>query len=172
MSLRLAVATEDFGTPLRLAISRAGQAQVAGVRLNARSEILAENMSASGLKQLAQYIRENRMQIAGLHCPTRHSLAAPEYLEERIQLIRSAMELVQPLQTSSLLVPCGRIPDPNRTAPEPDSGDSGIDQPANPFSFDTLTRRSPQLARQSTSSTRCVKLLPIWHAMEITWAAR
>ena len=137
MSLRLAVATEDFGTPLRRAIPLAGKAQVPGIRLNARRDILAENMSASGLKQLAQYIRENRMQVAGLNCPTRHSLAAPEFLEERVQLIRSAMELARPLQTSSLIVPCGLIPDPEQADPAPDDSNSSIDQQVNPFSFAT-----------------------------------
>jgi len=137
MSLRLAVVTEDFGTPLRRAIPLAGKAQVPGIRLNARRDILAENMSASGLKQLAQYIGENRMQVAGLNCPTRHSLADPEYLEERVQLIRSAMELARPLQTSSLIVPCGLIPDPEQPDQTPNVSNSDIDQQANPFSFAT-----------------------------------
>lgn len=134
MSLRLAVATEDFGSSLRRAIPQAGQAQVPGVRLNARQELLAQNMSASGLRQLSQYITENRMETAGLTCPTRHSLAAPEFLEERIQLIRSAMELARPLKTSHLLVPCGPIPDPSRD-PEPSPEPDDIEQAANPFSF-------------------------------------
>ena len=148
MSLRLAVATEDFGTPLRRAIALAGNAQVPGVRLNARHEILAKNISASGLKQLSQYVRENRMEIAGLSCPTRHSLADSAYLEERVQLIRSAMELARPLHTSQLLVPCGLIPDPASDPPvaEPDSSDTA--EPANPFSFASAPSESSKTVTQ------------------------
>ncbi len=150
MSLRLAVATEDFGTSLRRAIPLAGQAQVSGVRLNARREILAENISDSGLRQLLRYITENRMTVAGLSCPTRHSLAAPEYLEERMQLIRSAMELARPLQTSHVLVPCGPVPDPQRD-PEPEPAASeDADVSANPFSFASAspTKREPTPSEQ------------------------
>lgn len=153
MSLRLAVATEDFGTSLRKAIPLAGRAQVAGVRLNARRELLADNMSTSGVKQLLQYVTENRMAVAGLSCPTRHSIAAPEFLEERIQLIRSAMDLAQPLQTPHLLVPCGPIPDPDR---DPESvtdqtNTTETDQVANPFGFATespATKTAPTESEQ------------------------
>lgn len=127
----------------------AGQAQVPGIRLNARREILAADMSASGLRQLSQYITENRMSVAGLSCPTRHGLADPEYMEERLQLIRSAMDLAQPLQTSHLLVPCGPIPDPD-SDPEPEpSPTSDVDQLSNPFSF---AANSSASSRPATAS--------------------
>jgi len=141
MSLRLAVATEDFGTPLRRAIPQAAQAQVPGIQLNVRREILNEKMSASGLRQLGQYVRENRMQVSGLSCPTRHALADPEYLEERLQLIRSAMEVARPLDTASLMVPCGLIPNPDEDPTAQEATDnSDIEQLANPFSFATDNR--------------------------------
>jgi sugar phosphate isomerase/epimerase len=156
MSLRLAVATEDFGTPLRKAIALAGRARVPGVRLNARHEILAENISASGLRQLSQYAHQNRMEIAGLSCPTRHSLADPAYLEERVQLIRSVMDLARPLRTSHVLVPCGLIPNPasDRPVTEPDSADSA--QLANPFSFAAApSRNSNTVTQEDQFATLC-----------------
>ena len=135
MSLRLAVATEDFGTPLRRAILLAGQSQVSGIRLNARHEILSQNMSASALRQLSHYVQENRMEVAGLSCPTRHSLASPEYLDRRVELIRSAMALSRPLNSSSLLVSCGSIPDPAADTLPREPGYTDAEQPANPFSL-------------------------------------
>lgn len=156
MSLRLAVATEDFGAPLRRAVALAGRARVPGVRLNARHEILAEQMSATGLRQLGQYVRENRMQIAGLSCPTRHSLADPAWLEERVTLIRSAMDLVRPLQTSELLVPCGLIPDPAAEAPAATARPSAAEQPANPFSYAAASPRAAETSSpQNQFSTLC-----------------
>ena len=156
MPLQLAVATEDFGAPLRQALPRASQAQVPGVRLNARHEILSQNMSASGLRQLVQYVRENRMEIAGLNCPTRHGLADPDYLEERIKLIRSAMDLARPLHTASLLVPCGLIPDPSSDPPAAEPDDSDVDQLANPFSFSVgSTEISQASSHQEQFSNLC-----------------
>ncbi|MCH2203433.1 MAG: sugar phosphate isomerase/epimerase [Fuerstiella sp.] len=156
MSLRLAVTAADFGTPLRRAILRAGRAQVPGIRLNARHEILAENISSSGLRQLLQYVQENRMEVAGLSCPTRHSLADQEYLEERISLIRSVMDLALPLKTSKVLVPCGLIPDPSPepTAEEPD--DAGVGPMADPFSLTTSSAEtSKPVTRTDQFSTLC-----------------
>ena len=135
MSLRLAVATEDFGTPLRQAIPQAAQTQVPGIQLNVRREILNEKMSASGLRQLTQYVRENRMQVSGLSCTTRHALADADYLEERLQLVRSAMEVARPLDTTNLMIPCGLIPNPDEEPASETPDNSDIEQLANPFSF-------------------------------------
>ena len=153
MSLRLAVATDDFETSLRGAIAQAGTAQVDGIRLNARHDLLGDDISASGLRQLNQYVRENRMQVAGLSCPTRHRLADPNYLDERVRLVRSAMELARPLQTKSLIVPCGLIPDPDRTATRPPSTLQNADDRANPFSFATAPPAQTSLADEF--STLC-----------------
>ncbi len=113
----------------------AGQVHVPGIRLNARRDILAQNMSASALKQLSHYVRENHMYVAGLSCPTRHNLASPEYLEERVELIRSAMTLSRPLNSSSLLVPCGLIPDPGQDSPSRVDVGSDAEHRENPFSL-------------------------------------
>ena len=156
MSLRLAVATEDFGTSLRRAILMAGQAHVPGVRLNARREILAQNMSATALKQLSHYVRENRLQIAGLSCPTRHSLASPEHLEERVELIRSAMTLSRPLNSSSLLVPCGPLPDPGQDSSAHRDNSSNTKQLENPFALTGHpSEASKTVTRADQFSTLC-----------------
>ena len=140
MSLRLAVATEDFETTLRRAITRAAKAEVSAVRLNARREVLAEDISATGLRQLRQYVRENRMCIAGLSCPTRHSLAEQEFLEERVGVIRSAMDLARPLQCTTVMVHCGVIPDPDDCSEPTAPTGQHIHGSVSPFTFSESKR--------------------------------
>ena len=84
MGLRMAVATEDFGHPLRQAIRLAAQNPVQGLRLNARSEVKASEFTETGLRQLRHYVAEHQMQVAGLYYPSRHALADPQSLDQRL----------------------------------------------------------------------------------------
>ena len=99
------------------------------------------------------------MQIAGLSCPTRHGLADPAYLEERVQLIRSGMELARPLHTSHLIVPCGLIPDSaaDRALVEADSADPA--QHDNPFSFASGPSQNSKSATQEDQFATLVEVL-------------
>lgn len=138
MSVRLAVATEDFGTNLKHSIGRAARAQVDGVRLNSRTEILKQNISATGMRQLRHYVSERQMELAGLYCPTRHAIYDADHLEARLQAIRQSMQAAVSLKTNQLLVRVGRIPDATSESPaESPSGptNSNVDSLANPFAF-------------------------------------
>ena len=136
MSLRLAVATEDFASSLKKAIGLAATCEVAGVRLNTRSEVPAAETTESSLRQVLLYVRERQLKVAGLSCPTRHALHDPEYLEPRIDIIRKSMSLARKLGTSELLIRCGRIPDPDAESTAENASVS-IEEQANPFSFAT-----------------------------------
>ena len=135
MSLRLAVATEDFASSLKKAIGLAATCEVTGVRLNTRSEVPAAEATESSLRQILLYVRERQLQVAGLSCPTRHALHDPEYLEPRIEIIRRSMSLTQTLGTSELLIRCGRIPDPDVESEAVSAATVSIDEQANPFTF-------------------------------------
>jgi sugar phosphate isomerase/epimerase len=142
MSLRLAVATEDFGQPLRRAIELAAENAVQGLRLNARSEIRPEEFSETALRQLRLYVEEHQMTVAGLSYPSRHSLYDEKSLDQRLDGIRSAMRMVRKLGTCEVLVRVGRIPDPDaaETATDSSGSSSGpsnddVDSLRNPFSF-------------------------------------
>lgn len=161
MSLRLAVATEDFGTSLRDSIREAAKCAVSGLRLNARTEIPAEKFSDTALRQLRHYFGECGMQVAGLMFSTRRPLQDPEQLERRLADLRRAMVQVRKLGTSELLVRCGRIPDPDsdaRTSAEtgPPAGvptNSDVNSLRNPFSFAPAAGTSRlELSRPSEAS--------------------
>ncbi len=143
MPVRLAVATEDFGTPLKDAIRQAATCPVAGLRLNVRTEVRAEEFSETGLRQLKLFVAECRMSVAGLHCSSRRSLQESEDLDRRLDRIRISMPLARKLGTRELLVRCGRIPDPDDTgAVTGDASEasghpsnSDVDSLKNPFSY-------------------------------------
>lgn len=138
MALRLAVATEDFGQPLRQAIIRAAQNPVQGLRLNARTEVRSEEFSDTALRQLRHYVQENQLQIAGLMYSSRHSLYDEQSLDQRLDGIRSAMTMVRKLSTSEVLVRVGRIPDPEaeqKTPGESAPTNENVDSLRNPFSY-------------------------------------
>ncbi|MEO2017765.1 MAG: TIM barrel protein [Fuerstiella sp.] len=137
MSLRLAVATEDFAPSLKKAIGLAAACEVAGVRLNTRSEVPAAEATESSLRQVLLYVRERQLDVAGLSCPTRHALHDPEYLEPRIDIVRKSMSLARKLATSELLIRCGRIPDPDVESEAVKAATVSVDEQANPFSYAT-----------------------------------
>lgn len=132
MSLRISVATEDFGSSLRTSLDAAARLQVDGVRLNTRSEIRADNVSQSELRQMLRYTHERQMAVGGLYCPVKHALYEEEFLEPRLEIIKASMSIARSLQTTELLVRCGPIPDiAQQEIPEPQT-----ELPAD--SFDTL----------------------------------
>ena len=156
MTLRLAVATEDFGQPLRQAILLAAQNRVQGLRLNARTEVRPEEFSDTALRQLKHTVEEHQLRVAGLMYSSRHSLQDPQHLDERLDGIRAAMMLVRKLGTTELIVRVGRIPDPDQQQPEPARNgptNEDVDSLRNPFSFAPsapalLSASRPSEARQ------------------------
>ena len=143
MTLRLAVATEDFGQPLRQAILLAARNPVQGLRLNARTEVRPEEFSDTALRQLKHSVEEHQLRVAGLMYSSRHSLHDPQHLDQRLDGIRAAMMLVRKLGTTELLVRVGRIPDPDQQQPEPARGgptNEDVDSLRNPFSFAPTTQ--------------------------------
>ena len=138
MTLRLAVATEDFGQPLRQAIAQAAKNKVKGLRLNARTEIRQEEFSDTALRQLKHYVAEHQLKVAGLMYSSRHVLYDQQHLDQRLDGIRTAMTLVQKLGTTEVLVRVGRIPDPESATPAVKADaprNDDVDSLRNPFSF-------------------------------------
>ena len=135
MSLRLSVATEDFAPSLKKAIGLAATCEVDGVRLNARTEVSAGQATESGLRQTLLFVKERQMRVAGLFCPTRHAIYDPEYLEPRVDIIRKSMSLARKLETTEVLIRCGRIPEPDVDSSSVHVTNVSVDDRPNPFSF-------------------------------------
>lgn len=162
MPLRLAVATEDFGSSLREAIIEAAKCPVSGIRLNARTEVRAEEFSDTALRQLVHYINEHQMTVAGLMFPSRSAVYDASNLDRRISAIRQSMGLVRKLKTSELLIRCGRIPDPDDATPIAPAGsptNEDVDTLRNPFSFAPASPALPSLNAAPDSDASKFELL-------------
>ncbi|MBL8816518.1 MAG: sugar phosphate isomerase/epimerase [Planctomyces sp.] len=162
MPLRLAVATEDFGSSLREAIAEAAKCPVSGIRLNARTEVRAEEFTDTGLRQLAHYIGEHQMSVAGLIFPSRSAVYDSENLDRRVAAIRTSMSLLRRLKTSELIVRCGRIPDPDdntASAPADTPSNENVDSLRNPFSFAPPTPVPPANQPPANSEIKKFELL-------------
>lgn len=155
MPLRLAVATEDFDTPIKKAIGLASELQVPGVRLNTRSELNIGKASSTALRQILLYVQERQMQIAGLSCPTKHALYDENFLEPRLEVIRNSMTLARQLNTTELLIRCGPIPDPDAETTASPSEATAIDDAANPFSFPASQPSTALASPAQQFSTLC-----------------
>lgn len=157
MPLRLAVATENLHSNLKQAIGIAANAQVGGVQLNSRTELEQAEASESSLKQIRLYVTEREMKIAGLFCPTRHTLYEEEFLEPRLNVIRKSMNIARTLQTNHVMVKCGPIPHPDSNAeqnnPEPQPNQLEV----NPFGFDL----TPKPEAKKSSADRFQMLVEI-----------
>lgn len=162
MPLRLAVATEDFGSSLREAITEAAKCPVSGIRLNARSEVRSEDFSDTALRQLVHYISEHQMTVAGLMFPSRSAIYDASNLDRRISAVRQAMGLVRKLKTSELIIRCGRIPDPDEATPIAPAGapsNEDVDSLRNPFSFAPAAPALPSLNATQESDAKKFELL-------------
>lgn len=150
MSLRISVATEDFGSSLRRCLDAATQLQADGVRLNARSELNANTASQSELRQILRYIQERQMQVGGLYCPVKHALYEEEFLEPRLDVIRATMSIARSLQTPDVLVRCGPIPHSGQAEKQTADEDVAAD------SFDTLFSVTPTSPKKSPEAKRAL----------------
>jgi sugar phosphate isomerase/epimerase len=139
VTIRLAVASEDFGSELKPAIALAARmSRVHGLRLNVRTEVRPQDFSETGLRQLRHTIQQYNLQTAGLYFPSRSSLWESSQLDARLEAIRSAIPLARKLGTSEFLIRVGRIPDPDGKAPvSTGTGptNSNVDSLTNPFAF-------------------------------------
>lgn len=152
MSLLLCVATEDLDPALKKAIGLAASFEVPGVRLNTRAELNVGKTTGSAIRQTLHFVKERQMKVAGLYCPTRHALYDAEFLEPRLDVIRQSMSLCRKLETTELLIRCGRIPDPQSAEPKV-ANPVSIDEAANPFSFSQAAAAPRELSGAAQFTT-------------------
>ena len=87
--LPLAIATRCLNQPLKSALVLAAQFGAGGVQLDCRNELKADELSATGRRELLHRIEEMRLSIASLDFPLRRGLLDPDRLDAptREQLI-------------------------------------------------------------------------------------
>ncbi len=107
--LKLAVATRCFGMPIKQAIKTAAQIGARGVQLDVQNEITASSFGASGDRHFRKLLEEFNLSIASLRLPAQRSLTEPEFLDQRISAIKSALEFAWRLKVPFLIIHPGAI---------------------------------------------------------------
>ncbi|HXY34656.1 MAG TPA: sugar phosphate isomerase/epimerase family protein [Planctomycetaceae bacterium] len=111
--LPLAIATRCLSRPLKPSLVLAAQFGAAGVQLDCRNELKADELSATGRRELLHRLEEMRLSIAALDLPLRRGLFDPERLDARIAALKQAMDFASLLRCRVVTVRMGRLPREN-----------------------------------------------------------
>ena len=107
--LKLAVATRCFSMPMKRAIQTAAKIGARGVQLDAQNEVSPTSFGASGDRHFRKYLEEFNLSVASLRLPSRHALTEPEFLDQRVASIKSALEFAWRLRAPLLIIHPGTI---------------------------------------------------------------
>ncbi|MDE0737101.1 MAG: sugar phosphate isomerase/epimerase, partial [Pirellulaceae bacterium] len=88
ISVRLACLRQPFKKALRTAASLGAQA----VEIDARTEVQAAEMTASGIRHLRKTIADFNLQVAAVSFPTRNGYHVLENLDRRIEATKQVMQ--------------------------------------------------------------------------------
>ncbi|MCH9655173.1 MAG: sugar phosphate isomerase/epimerase [Planctomycetes bacterium] len=107
--LKLAVATRCFSLPVKRAIKSAAEIGARGVQLDAQNEVSPASFGGTGDRHFRKYLEEFNLKVASLRLPSRHALTEPEFLDQRVDSIKSALEFARRLGGPLLIIHPGLI---------------------------------------------------------------
>ncbi|RLS34120.1 MAG: sugar phosphate isomerase/epimerase [Planctomycetota bacterium] len=107
---RLCVAAAPLARDLRGAFRRARSLGVRGVELDARGDLDAARLSATGVRQIRKWLADEGLVVAALSFPTRGGYGDAERLESRIDGTKRALQLAHDLGASVVTNHVGAIP--------------------------------------------------------------
>ena len=108
--LRLAVATANFGQPLKQSLQTALDTGAKGVQFALHKELRLAELTDTGRRQFLHYLDEVSLKMSSLHLPMRRELTEFEELDERLAEIRKMMDFSWSLKVPHLTLRVGRIP--------------------------------------------------------------
>jgi sugar phosphate isomerase/epimerase len=109
---RLSVASLALSRDLRTAFRKVRELGLAGVELDLRTGLAAEQLSQTGIRQIRKWLADEGLVVAAAAFPTRGGYAAADRLEARITATKTALEAARALGADVLLGHVGDIPPP------------------------------------------------------------
>jgi sugar phosphate isomerase/epimerase len=97
--------------PLRRSLPEAQRLGVSSVDLAAQGELLPQNLSESGRREVRHLLRSHNLEVSALFCPLRHALDVAESQEARIDYVQQVMSLSFDLGPRLVIVQAGRMPE-------------------------------------------------------------
>jgi L-ribulose-5-phosphate 3-epimerase len=110
-ALRIGVAVEPMGLPLRQALAEAARLGVGGVELHAVGELAPAQLSQTGRRELRYLLRSHQLEATALRCPLRRGLDVAEGLEERLEYLKQVLSLSFDLGARRVVLAAGQVPE-------------------------------------------------------------
>jgi sugar phosphate isomerase/epimerase len=82
-----------------------------GVEIDARSELVPAQMSATGMKQFRKMLDDLSLRVSAVAFPTRRGYDEPDDLERRVLATQAAMRFAYDLGTSVVINRVGHVPE-------------------------------------------------------------
>jgi sugar phosphate isomerase/epimerase len=108
--LKIGIAIESLGLPLRKGLEQAQRLGAAGVQVAAAGELSPKTLSQTGRRAFLHLLSAHNLQAAALACPLRHGLDTALGLEGRIDYVKQVQSLSYDLGARLVIVEAGRIP--------------------------------------------------------------
>ncbi len=108
--LKLGVALEALGLPLRPALDAAARLALDGVQLDAAGELGPDVLTGTGRRELRTLFRAHLLDLTAVNCPLRRGLDNPEQLQARLDHLRKVMQMTVDLGANKIIVPLPAVP--------------------------------------------------------------
>jgi L-ribulose-5-phosphate 3-epimerase len=109
--IKIGISLRSLPMPLRPSLQSAQRLGVAGVDLAAKGDLLPQNLTQSGRREVRHLLRSLDLELTAVFCPLRRGLDVAENQEARIDFVRQVMSLSFDLGPRLVIVQAGRMPE-------------------------------------------------------------
>lgn len=107
--IKLGICLKSLGLPFRRSLPQALQLGATGIELEASGELLPQNLTQTGRREITHLLRSHDLAVSALVCPLRRGLDDSENLEPRLEQIRLTMALAFELGPRLVIIQAGQI---------------------------------------------------------------
>src|ERR1019366_1804917 len=126
--IKLGISLKSLGLPFRRSLPLAVQLGASAIELEATGELLPQNLTQTGRREIVHLLRSHDLTVSAVVCPLRRGLDVAEDLDPRMEQIRLTMALAFDLGPRLVIIQAGKIP----ASPPPEGDESGVKVAANP----------------------------------------
>jgi sugar phosphate isomerase/epimerase len=108
--MKIGIALEPLGLPLRRALGEAERLGVGGVEFDAAGDLAPGQLSQSGRRELRHLLRSHNLEPTAVRCPLRRGLDVAENQEGRIDHVKKVLSLSFDLGARVVVVQAGQVP--------------------------------------------------------------
>jgi L-ribulose-5-phosphate 3-epimerase len=109
--LRVGIAVESTGLPLRQAVAHSGRIGAEGIQADALGDLNPDALGDTGRREFRNILRSSGQELIALRVPLRRGLDVAEHLQPRLELVRKVMQFAFDLGARKVVVPFPRLPE-------------------------------------------------------------